>query len=461
MTELMTWVKLMEYLSHNLAGSYADSIEVMLCEGHTNDPDFDYDRFAVRLQKTARARTLRKTPAGPRPDMPSGLTALAAHAAATWLSSYLQAELPPEPGGGGLHHDLRMLVDAIWNPNDTWGVLHNDYGRLARSTAHRADELRQIRAYQTVRQLSGYATTSDINAAHGRLVHNTLRLALPLDVEHRPGRSHPPYLSLAKALDRVLVSQAPVAGPPLDWPTVSAAGRAPATGATVQAEVDATTPAARPHPLRTRWAPEDTSTAHEAFDKALRAQPAELVAGPPGDGRGVLTMLWAGRPSDPDAESNEIEQVLAAASSPRVPNARSARMWERVHAGLVELAGEIAARTLHEIIAEEHDGPDGFEALTTLINHIYSGHQPASSCSNPVMAVSRMLRTANGTDLLPRWQNRAIRTIIHRHNSRATPGVRPDALICAAVADHCRAYTRTIAQVRTQVTAARLNATAL
>lgn len=168
-------------------------------------------------------------------------------------------------------------------------------------------------------------------------------------------------------------------------------------------------------------------------------------------------MLSTNRPLDPDADGEEIERILAAAClTPAASSKHVAGTWQRAHVGLIVLAGEIAARTLSAVIAHEHDGPDGFEALDNLINHIYSKRTHPRN-EHPVMAVSRMLRTRYGA-ALPAWQRRAIRLIVHRYNGGYRDGVRADAQISAHIAPRCHGYQATIAQVRRQVVSTYLEA---
>ncbi|WP_326733295.1 hypothetical protein [Streptomyces sp. NBC_01022] len=122
-------------------------------------------------------------------------------------------------------------------------------------------------------------------------------------------------------------------------------------------------------------------------------------------------MLGPGTPPDPDAYQAEIPQILEAG---RLFGAAYTchGEWGKVHSGLVILAGQIAARTLHQMIAQEHGGPHGFEDLDTLIDHAcpQPGHEPEPAHSDPVITVGRMLRTHYDA-ALPRLQHRTIRTI--------------------------------------------------
>lgn len=76
-----------------------------------------------------------------------------------------------------MHQDLGRLVTAVWGPAGLVGAV----GRLHRATALRAEEPHGLGAYTAVSDLTGYATASSIHTAPGRLVHNTLGLALPHD----------------------------------------------------------------------------------------------------------------------------------------------------------------------------------------------------------------------------------------------------------------------------------------
>ncbi|MGW7596283.1 hypothetical protein ACWGK9_45530, partial [Streptomyces rubiginosohelvolus] len=333
----------------------------------TDIPGPYFEEFAGRLRRTALAHGMQDERR--RGDvMPDGLTSVAAQAAATWLASYLQAKLPPAPTPFNLHQQFAHWMSGIWGAQAGPGRLQDAYGPLSRSTAQHADDLRRIGAWTTVRQLSGYVTSSNITLAHGRLVHNVLRLALPLN---RPGRERR-YLTLGQALQRVLI-------PDPKRPRPASARRMPVPPSMRPAEAPS---APEPHPLRLLWAPSEPASAHDADAHAMTAQPPKLLANPAHDARGIHLMLSTKRPLGLDAGTEEIEQLLAAANVVRAPwLAAATGTWNRTHIGLIVLAAEIAARTLTEIIAEEQDGLYGFEALDSLINHVYRQHDVKADTS--------------------------------------------------------------------------------
>ncbi|MGC4951001.1 hypothetical protein ACLQ2N_33020 [Streptomyces sp. DT224] len=440
MADALVSEQLMRYLDR-MPGHYSDDIVVMLYG--TDIPGPYFEEFADRLRRTALAHGMQAERR--RGDiMPDGLTSVAAQAAATWLASYLKAQLPPAPAPFNLHQQFGYWMSGIWGNEAGPGRLHAAFGPLSRSTAQHADDLRRIGAWTTVRQLSGYVTTSDITAAHGQLVHNVLRLALP---RNRPGQGRS-YLTLGQALEVALI-------PAPKNPRSTRARRMPVPHS-MRPETAPTAP--KQHPLRLLWSPSEPATAHDAYAKAMLAQPPELLANPAHDARGIHLMLSTKRPLGPDADIEEIEQLLAAANVVPAPSiTRGDATFVRTHIGLIVLAAEIAARTLLDVIAEEQGGPDGFEALDSLIHHIYPQQGPPADTryEHPVMAVERMLRTPYGSTL-PAWQRRAIRVIMHRYTAGRRHGVRADALISAEIAPHCRKHSTTIARVRHQVVTAHL-----
>ncbi|MGW6202230.1 hypothetical protein ACWF9B_01035 [Streptomyces sp. NPDC055089] len=409
MAEPLDWIGLVTYLHQEkpmaVTGQYRDAIATLLCTADSHGQDRDRDQIALRIQKAAHAH-------GGRGDrLPLGLASLAAHAAAIWLASYLEHRLPRHPGTPSLHTDVDDVVTAIWS---LWKDRHPPGRRLFHSTHDRASELREIGAYQAVRRLSAYTTGDDITTAHGALVHQVLRLALRLNTAHRDHRNGdgPSHLNLSRALDQAL------------WRG----------------------------PITPRATGQKTLTALQALDRALVARPTNLSSASVDTWRGLPAMLGPGTQSTPGAYQAETAQILEAGRLLGAAYTRHGE-WGQVHSGLVVLTGQIAARTLQHMIAQEHDGPDGFEALDALIDHVYPRpHQEFEPThSDPVMAVSRMLRTPYGA-ALPRWQHRSINAIAFlRDTSSSDQRLLTHARLSAEVSGHCHGHRNTIARVRAHV----------
>ncbi|MFJ6437763.1 hypothetical protein [Streptomyces sp. NPDC091416] len=409
MAEPMDWIGLVTYLhqekSMAVTGHYRDAIATLLCTVDSHGEDRDRDQIALRIQEGAHAH-------GGRGDrLPLGLASLAAHAAAIWLASYLEYRLPRNVGTPSLHADVADVATAVWS---LWDDRYPPGRRLFQSTHDRAGELREIGAYQAVRRLSAYTTSNNITAAHGALVHQVLRLALRLDTAHRDHRDGdgPAHLNVSRAMDRAL-----------GW-----------------------------GPITPRATGQKTLTSFQALDRALAARPTTLSSTSVGTWRGLPAMLGPGTQSTPGTYQAEIAQVLEAGRLLGAAYTRHGE-WGQVHSGLVVLTGQIAARTLHYMIAQEHGGPDGFEALDTLIDHVY--HRPHQEFepthSDPVMAVSRMLRTPYGA-ALPRWQHQSIRTIAFLHDtSSSDKNLLVHARLSAEVAGHCHGHRNTIVRARAHV----------
>ncbi|MFJ5850597.1 hypothetical protein [Streptomyces sp. NPDC092903] len=410
MAEPMDWHSLVTYLYQEepmaVTGHYRDAIATLLCTVDSHGEDRDRDRIAIRIQEAAHVHRRR------RESLPHGLASLAAHAAAIWLTSYLENRLTRTPATPSLHADVDDFVTTTWS---LWGDRYPAV-RLSRSTRNRAGELAEIGAYQAVRRLSACSVSNDIIAAHGALVHHVLRLALPLDTAHRHhrGGERPAHLSLSQALDEA--RRGPL--PPRADPTGQKA----------------------PTPL-------------EALDKALAARPAGLSSAPVSIWRGLPVVLGPGTPSDPDAYRAEILQILEAGRRLGADYTRHGG-WGQIHSGLVVLAGKIAARTLHHMVAQVPSGPAGFEDLNALIDHVYPrpGQNLEPAHSDPVMAVRRVLRTRYGA-ALPRWQYRSIRTLSCLRNTGGSSdkNLLVHAQLCAEVSSHCRGHRNTIARIRAQI----------
>ncbi|MFG3429439.1 hypothetical protein [Streptomyces californicus] len=211
MPEPLSAPELAEYLHERYpqqsCGPYREAIATLLSTAITRS-DGDQDTRAALVQTTATRRRQEGTCGVFYSDSNgAGYTALAAHTAATWLVTYLDEHLDRTPGETtDLHQHLNDLVAEIWTRDSA--QLHQATMRLHRSTRLRSSELRDLQALTAVRHLSGYATAGSARNAHGRLAHNVLRLALPLD-HARSGR-----LSLSSALEAVLISAAAGHGDP-------------------------------------------------------------------------------------------------------------------------------------------------------------------------------------------------------------------------------------------------------
>lgn len=211
MPETLSAPELAEYLHERypqqLCGPYREAIATLLSTAITRS-DADQDDMAALVQKTATRRRHEGTCGVFYSDRNgAGYTALAAHTAATWLVTYLDDHLGRTPGDTiDLHQHLNDLVAEIWTRGSD--QVHQAAMRLHRSTRLHSSELRDLRALTAVRHLSGYATAGSVHSAHGRLTHDVLRLALPLD------RSGAGRLSLSGALHAVLISTAPGHGDP-------------------------------------------------------------------------------------------------------------------------------------------------------------------------------------------------------------------------------------------------------
>ncbi|MFF2227042.1 hypothetical protein ACFVV7_27415 [Streptomyces globisporus] len=211
MPEPLSAPELAEYLHERYpqqsCGSYRQSIATLLSTAITRS-DADQNTLAALVQETAaRRRHEGKGGVFYSDGNGAGYTALAAHTAATWLVTYLDDHLDRTPGDTiDLHQHFNDLVAEIWTRGSA--QVHQAAMRLHRSTRLRHSELRDLRALTAVRHLSGYATAGSVHNAHGRLAHDVLRLALPMD-RARPGR-----LSLSGALHAVLIPAAAGRGDP-------------------------------------------------------------------------------------------------------------------------------------------------------------------------------------------------------------------------------------------------------
>ncbi|MEE1741185.1 hypothetical protein PUR49_32455 [Streptomyces sp. BE147] len=206
MDEPMTWSALTGYLDHTHPVQYRDSISTLLCTAGTRiSHDKHPDQAAERIQTAVNSYREQRTNAFRHDDgRQAGFTVLAAHTAAIWLSSFLHHHLPRRPGGEpDLHQNLDDFATAVWGTAASWNDVVKTTGQLQRSTAPRAQELRSLHAHTAVRDLTGYTTASSIQSAHGRLVHNTLRLALPHD-RQGPHGDRPAHLTLAHALEQAM-----------------------------------------------------------------------------------------------------------------------------------------------------------------------------------------------------------------------------------------------------------------
>ncbi|WP_217231220.1 hypothetical protein [Streptomyces anulatus] len=217
MPEPLSATELTEYLHErhpqHSCGPYREDVATLLSTAITRS-DADQDTLAAHVQKTATRRRHEGTSSiFYRDEDGAGYTALAAHTAATWIVAYLDDHLDRTPGDAtDLHQHLNDLVAEIWahdqeEPGRRAAQMHRATVQLRRSTLRRSSELRDLRALTAVRHLPGYATAGSVHNAHGRLAHNVLRLALPLD-RAQPG-DRTDRLTLSDALHAVLTSAAP------------------------------------------------------------------------------------------------------------------------------------------------------------------------------------------------------------------------------------------------------------
>ncbi|MFE7055906.1 hypothetical protein ACFVAO_11905 [Streptomyces californicus] len=245
-----TWVQMCTFLDsakHTDVNRYRTAVATLLMTAGSRIGEYeDLDDVAVRMRRAAVSYQPR---ASRRPGTVSGYTELAAHTSAVWLVSLLGARLPRLGGELDLHQDLDHLVAAVWGPPGPHGVVQA-VGRLQRSAAARAGELRAVGAHTVVRYLSGYATAPGALAPHGRLVYNTLLLALPL--EHQdPGGDGPRHLTLSQALDWVMSATGRTRAP---HPPTGTADSGPWSS---RADLPGTPPppSTSPRAARGRWKP--------------------------------------------------------------------------------------------------------------------------------------------------------------------------------------------------------------
>ncbi|MFJ5740109.1 hypothetical protein [Streptomyces microflavus] len=429
MDKPMSWTGLFNYLDHaqplSYTGSYRDDVSTLLLTATSFDAH--PDQIAELIQAAAISSRERYPNAfRSRDTWMAGFTVLAAHTCMIWLDSFLAHRLPRLPGGQlDLHQDLHDVANVIWGlPEDESNrtSIAKAVALLHRSTARRAKDLRTLGAYDTVRGLTGYATThtSKIHTVHGRLVHNTLRLALPHDLPGPGSPDRPAHLTLAQALDRAMHD-------PRHRP--SSAGIAhlmpPEPGVTGAGEVG---------PLH---------ALQKATDKPPSGLGLEFT-----DTRGVLPMLWYGRPEDCEALDREAEELLAVAyllgGKYRRGNRRGGT-WNRLRAGLIVLAAEIAVTTVRNLITEEH-GPYGFESLDALTDWT-----PWAQRNMPAMSVQRLLHGPLGSLLEP-WQHRALKITAHAFTpSRSATALRRYARLSAEIHLKCGESPEAVARARRQV----------
>ncbi|MEE1741186.1 hypothetical protein PUR49_32460 [Streptomyces sp. BE147] len=192
----------------------------------------------------------------------------------------------------------------------------------------------------------------------------------------------------------------------------------------------------------------------DILQRALDTRPAGLLNNPVRDARGLLPMLWYGHPENCDPLDREIEQLLAVAYLLGGRHRRGYRKggtWNRLHAGLIVLAGEIAARTLRNLITQEH-GPHGFEALDALITRLHPTKPLDHGGSpDPVMAARRMINGHCGT-LFDPWQHRAI-TLLADGGGHTGDQVRQCARISAEVYAKVQQHPETVAGARREAIA--------
>lgn len=430
--ELFHYLDQVPYPGH---GVYRDSVSVLLLTA-VNRSHAHPDETARRIQAAAVASREQHPNAFRRADnWTSGFTVLAARTCMIWLGSYLGYRLPRFPGEAGeldLHQALDDLSDLLWGPRDS---LAPAVTQLHRSTEHRAAELRAVGAYQTVRDLTAYGTTTSIHKTHSRFVHNVLRLALPHDLPG-PGSPHPygpGHLTLAQSLQRAM------------------------------------------SPAHFRWAPApgtsglrtvsgDTS-ALDAFHRALDVRPRGLSWDPVRDTRGVLPMLWHGPHTDDGTLERDVEDMLAVAYVLGGRRRRSYRhagrwgRWDRLQAGLIVLAAETSIRTLSHLITREH-GPYGFEALDVLLDALHShSYRDFDGAPHPVPSIRRLLAGFCGPLLEP-WQRRALTVIAQAvgDETRGRDRIPVFAGISAEVYLKCRLHPQTVAQARREAIDAHLPA---
>lgn len=441
-----TWVQMCTFLDsakHTDVNRYRTAVTTLLMTAGSRIGEYEnLDDVAVRMRRAAASYQPRTSR---RPGTVSGYTELAAHTSAVWLVSLLGARLPRLGGELDLHQDLDHLVAAVWGPPGPHGVAQA-VGRLQRSAAARAGELRAVGAHTVVRYLSGYATAQGALTPHGRLVYNTLLLALPLEHQDPGGDGPPRHLTLSQALDWVMSSR-------------HRAGESPAPAHRHRRFGPVEQPGGPAgHTPVSLYVPPGGKGPLDAFQKAVDVRPRRLVRSPLTGARGVLPMLWHGQPTDAQALDDEMRQMLAVAyllGGRYHQSHRRVGPWSRLHAGLVVLAAETSVRTLHALLAQEH-GPEGFEILELLIPdlHPYEARDQGRLAARSLDA--RRLLTGYCAPLFEPWQSRAVKAIADATASTPVMKATRLARISAEVYVHCRQHPDVVARARRDAIGAHL-----